>query len=191
MPKVSQEDITELLLKWGNGDKEALDQLIPIVYEELRRLARGQMRRERADDSMQTTALVNEAYIRLVDYKRMRPQDRAHFLGIAAQAMRRILIERARSRNSTKRGSGMARLPLEQAANVADGNDAEMLALDEALINLALIDSRKSQIVELKYFGGLTIDETAEVLGVSTPTVDRDWQMAKIWLHREMRQRTI
>jgi RNA polymerase sigma-70 factor, ECF subfamily len=191
MSKVSQEDITGLLLKWSNGDKAALDQLIPIVYEELRRLARGQMRRERADDSMQTTALVNEAYIRLVDYKRMRPEDRSHFLGIAAQAMRRILIERARSRNSTKRGSGMPRLPLEEAANLAEANDAEMVALDEALINLATFDPRKSQIVELKYFGGLTIVEIAKVVGVSTPTVERDWHMAKIWLHREISQRTV
>jgi RNA polymerase sigma-70 factor (ECF subfamily) len=188
MPQVSQEDITRLLLKWGSGDKAALDQLIPIVYEELRRLARGQMRRERADQSLQTTALVNEAYIRLVDYKRINPQDRSHFLAIAAQAMRRILIERARSRKSTKRGSGGAKVSLEEAANLADSRDAEMLALDEALINLATIDPRKSQIVELKYFGGLTIDETAEVLGVSTPTVERDWHLAKIWLHREIRR---
>jgi len=188
MPNVSQEDITGLLLKWGSGDKAALDQLIPIVYEELRRLARGQMRRERPDHSLQTTALVNEAYIRLVDYNRISPQDRSHFLAIAAQAMRRILIERARSRKSTKRGSGGPKVSLEEAANLADSRDAEMLALDEALINLAAIDPRKSQIVELKYFGGLTINETAEVLGVSTPTVERDWQMAKIWLHREIRR---
>jgi RNA polymerase sigma factor (TIGR02999 family) len=190
MPQVSQDDITGLLLKWGGGDKGALDQLIPIVYEELRRLARGQMRRERPDHSLQTTALVNEAYIRLVDYNRISPQDRSHFLAIAAQAMRRILIERARSRKSTKRGSGAPRVSLEEAAILADSRDAEMLALDEALVNLAAIDPRKSQIVELKYFGGLTINETAKVLGVSTPTVERDWQMAKIWLHRETRRRT-
>lgn len=188
MPKVSQEDITGLLLKWGSGDKAALDQLIPIVYEELRRLARGQMRRERPDHSLQTTALVNEAYIRLVDYNRIRPQDRSHFLAIAAQAMRRILIERARSRKSTKRGSGAPRVSLEEAAYLVDSRDAEIRALDEALINLATIDPRKTQIVELKYFGGLTITETAEVLGVSTPTVERDWHIAKIWLHREMRR---
>jgi RNA polymerase sigma-70 factor, ECF subfamily len=187
MPKVSQEDITGLLLKWGSGDKAALDQLIPIVYEELRRLARGQMRRERPDHSLQTTALVNEAYIRLIDYNRIRPQDRSHFLAIATQAMRRILIERARSRKSTKRGSGAPRVSLEEAAYLVDSRDAEILALDEALKNLATIDPRKTQIVELKYFGGLTIDETAEVLGVSTPTVERDWHIAKIWLHRELR----
>ena len=183
----SPDDITGLLLDWGNGDKAALDQVIPLVYQELRRLAHRQMRRERAGDTFQTTALVNEAYMRLVDYKRMRPRDRSHFLGIAAQAMRRILIERARSRRSVKRGSGGERVSLEQIADVSADRAAELIALDDALTNLATIDPRKAQIVELKYFGGLTIEETAEVLEVSTPTVERDWQMAKIWLHRELK----
>jgi RNA polymerase sigma-70 factor (ECF subfamily) len=182
----SPEEITGLLLDWGNGDKAALDRVIPLVYQELRRLAHRQMRRERAGDTLQTTALINEAYLRLVDYSRVRPRDRAHFFAIAAQAMRRILIERARSRRSSKRGSGGQKVSLDEAADVSNERAADLVALDEALTNLAAFDPRKAQIVELKYFGGLTIEETAEVLEVSTPTVERDWQMAKIWLHREV-----
>jgi RNA polymerase sigma-70 factor (ECF subfamily) len=179
-------EITCLLLNWGTGDRAALDRLIPLVYQELRRLAHLQMRRERAGDTLQTTALVNEAYLRLVDYERVRPRDRSHFFAIAAQAMRRILIEKARSRRSNKRGSGAQRLSLSEAADISNHQAADLVALDEALTNLAGIDSRKSQIVELKYFGGLTTEEISEVLGVSTPTVERDWRMAKIWLHREI-----
>lgn len=182
----SAAEITGLLLDWGNGDKAALDRVIPIVYQELRRLAHRQMRRERAGDTLQTTGLINEAYLRLVDYARVRPRDRSHFFAIAAQAMRRILIERARSRRSTKRGSGAQNVSLEEAADVSKDRAPDLLALDEALQNLAAIDPRKSRIVELKYFGGLTIEETAEVLGVSTPTVERDWRTARIWLHREI-----
>ena len=142
--KPSPEEITGLLLAWGNGDKAALDRVIPLVYQELRRLAHRQMRRERAGDTLQTTALVNEAYLRLVDYERMQPRDRAHFLAIAAQAMRRILIERARSRRSAKRGSGGQQVSLDEAADVSDERAADVLALDEALTNLAAIDPRKS-----------------------------------------------
>ena len=181
------EEITALLLDWGNGNRAALDQIIPLVYQELRRLAHRQMRRERMGDTLQTTALINEAYLRLVDYARVRPRDRAHFFAIAAQAMRRILIERARSRRSAKRGSGGQKVSLEEVANLADERASELLALDEALTNLSTIDPRKAEIVELKYFGGLTIEETAEVLEISTPTVERDWRLAKIWLHREIR----
>ena len=180
------EEITNLLLDWGNGDKAALDRVIPLVYQELRRVAHRQMRRERAGDTLQTTALINEAYLRLVDYARVRPRDRAHFFAIAAQAMRRILIERARSRRSAKRGSGGQRVSLDDAADVSNERAADLVALDEALTNLAAIDPRKAEIVELKYFGGLSIEETAGVLEVSTPTVERDWRMAKIWLHREI-----
>ena len=144
------------------------------------------MRRERTGDTFQTTALINEAYLRLVDYARVRPRDRAHFFAIAAQAMRRILIERARSRRSTKRGSGAEKVSLDEVADVSHERAADLVALDEALTKLALIDPRKAQIVELKYFGGMTIEEAAEVLEVSTPTVERDWHMAKIWLHREI-----
>jgi RNA polymerase sigma factor (TIGR02999 family) len=175
-----------LLLDWGNGDRAALDRVIPIVYKELRRLAHRQMRGERTGDTLQTTALINEAYLRLVDYARVRPRDRTHFFAIAAQAMRRILIERARSRRSAKRGSGAQKVSLDDVANVSNERAASLVALDEALTNLAVIDPRKAQIVELKYFGGMTIDEAAEVLGISTPTVERDWKMAKIWLHREV-----
>ena len=144
------------------------------------------MRRERTGDTFQTTALINEAYLRLVDYSRVRPRDRAHFFAIAAQAMRRILIERARSRRATKRGSGAQKVSLEEVADISNERAADLIALDEALTNLAQIDPRKAQIVELKYFGGMTIEEAAEVLEVSTPTVERDWKMAKIWLHREI-----
>ena len=188
MPNPSTDDITGLLMAWGGGDKAALDRLMPLVYQELRRLARRQMRRERQGDTLQTTALVNEAYLRLVDYQRVQARDRNHFLAIAAQAMRRILIERARSRQSDKRGSNPQRISLDEIAEVADARAADLLALDEALQALSTIDPRKAQLVELRYFGGLTIEETANVLGVSTPTVERDWHTARIWLYREISQ---
>ena len=188
MPNPSPDDITALLMAWGGGDKAALDRLMPLVYQELRRLARRQMRRERQGDTLQTTALVNEAYLRLVDYERVQARDRNHFLAIAAQAMRRILIERARNRQSDKRGSNPQRISLDEVAEVVEARAADLLALDEALQALSTIDPRKAQIVELKYFGGLTIEETASVLGVSTPTVERDWHTARIWLHREISQ---
>ncbi len=186
MTKPLPEEMTGLLLAWSNGDKTSLDRLMPLVYQELRRLARRQMRRERAGDTLQTTGLVNEAYLRLVDYEKLQPRDRAHFFAIATQAMRRILIERARSRRSAKRGSGTLKVSLDEAVDVAGERAADLVALDEALTQLAAIDPRKSRLVELRYFGGLTIEETAEVLGVSTPTVERDWHTAKIWLHREI-----
>lgn len=186
MTQDPKEEITYLLLNWGTGDRAALDRLIPLVYQQLRRLAHLYMRRERAGDTLQTTALVNEAYLRLVDYERIRPRDRAHFFAIAAQAMRRILIERARSRHSRKRGNGAQRISLSEAADVPTKQAADLVALDQALKDLEGIDSRKSQVVELKYFGGLTTEEISEALGVSTPTVERDWRMAKIWLYREI-----
>ena len=188
MLKSSTDDITGLLMAWGGGDKAALDRLMPLVYQELRHLARRQMRRERQGDTLQTTALVNEAYLRLIDYERVQARDRNHFLAIAAQAMRRILIERARNRQSHKRGSNPQRVSLDEIAEVADARAADLLALNEALQALSAIDPRKAQLVELKYFGGLTIEETANVLGVSTPTVERDWHTARIWLHREISQ---
>jgi RNA polymerase sigma factor (TIGR02999 family) len=186
MRKPSSEDITGLLLAWGSGDREALDKLMPVVYQELRRLAHRQMRRERPGDTFQTTALVNEAYLRLVDYKRVEPRDRAHFLSIAAQAMRRILIERARSRRAEKHGSDPQRVSLEEAGDVADERATDLIALNDALAALTKIDERKARLVELRYFGGLTIEEAADVLGISTPTVERDWRTARIWLHREI-----
>ena len=186
---LGQEEITALLLNWGHGDKAALDRIVPLVYQELRRLAHRQMRRERAGDTLQTTALINEAYLRLVDYERVRPRDRAHFFAIAAQAMRRILIERARGRRSAKRGSGGHKVSLDEVTDVSYERATNLVALDEALTNLAAFDPRKAQVVELKYFGGMTIEETAEVLDISTPTVERDWQLARIWLHREVSNR--
>src|SRR5262249_11775454 len=145
---------------WGKGDKTALDRVIPLVYKELRRLAHRQMRRERVGDTFQTTVLINEAYLRLIDYARVQPRDRTHFFAIAAQAMRRILIEKARSRRSTKRGSGAIKVSLDDISNLSNERASELVALDEALINLSVIDPRKAQVVELKYFGGMTIEET-------------------------------
>lgn len=184
MKTQSQGDITGLLLDWGSGDKAALEKLIPLVYKELRRMAHQYMRRERAGNTLQTSALINEAYIRLVDYNKTRWQDRAHFFAVAAQAMRRILVERARSRSRQKRGGPGQRVSLDEAPDVAAERAADIIALDDALTDLYAIAPRKGQIVELRYFGGLSIDETAEVLGVSSPTVQREWRAAKAWLYR-------
>jgi RNA polymerase sigma factor (TIGR02999 family) len=186
MTTLSQQQITQLLLDWSDGDKSALDALMPLVYEELRRLARHYMRGERQGHTLQTTALVNEAYTRLVDYKQMRWQDRAHFFAVAAQAMRRVLVDHARNHRRDKRGAGAVKVSLDEVAMMADEQAAEMVALDAALTSLAEFDPRKSQIVELRYFGGLSIEETAEVLGISPVTVKRDWSTAKVWLHREI-----
>ena len=186
MEALSQRQVTQLLLDWSAGDNEALNKLMPLVYQELKRMARYYMRRERAGHTLQTSALVNEAYIRLVDYKKMRWQDRAHFLAVAAQAMRRILVEHARGRTRAKRGGDARKVSLDEAATLADEKAADIVALDLALNSLAEFDPRKSQIVELRYFGGLNIEETAEVLGVSPATVKREWTTAKIWLHREV-----
>lgn len=176
---------TELLRAWRGGDRSALDQLIPIVYRELRHLAHRYLRGERAGHSLQTTALVNEAYVRLVDYTRMDWQDRAHFLAVSAQLMRRILVEHAR-RHNRKRGAGVQHVGLEEAAVVSASRAGEFLALDEALEELARIDPRKVQVVELRFFGGLSVEETAEALSISPVTVMRDWSSAKAWLYREL-----
>jgi RNA polymerase sigma factor (TIGR02999 family) len=175
-----------LLLDWREGDQEALNRLIPLVHQELKRLARHYMRRERAGHTLQTSALVNEAYIQLIDYKRVQWKDRSHFLAVAAQVMRRILIDYARSRQSLKRGAGARKVSLDEAATLADERAAEMIALDEALTSLAKLDPRKSRIVELRYFGGLEIEETAQVIGISPATVKREWNSARLWLHREI-----
>ena len=167
------------------GDQRALDALTPVVYAELRRLAHRYMRRERADHSLQTTALVNEAYIRLVDYKRMQWQNRAHFFAVSAQLMRRILVERAR-RHNIKRGRGVRHVPLDDTPVVHDDPAVDFVALDDALKALARVDPRKVQIVEMRFFGGLTVDETAAVLKISPATIRREWSAAKIWLHREL-----
>jgi len=178
-------DVSTLLLAWTNGDQHALDKLTPIVYEELHRLARYYMSGERTGHSLQTTALVNEAYLRLTDYKRMRWQNRAHFFAVSAQLMRRILVDHAR-RHNLKRGAGIQHVSLEDTAVVGE-RDEDLVALDEALQALARFDSRKARVVELRFFGGLNVDETAEILKVSSITVMRDWSSARAWLYREMK----
>lgn len=183
----SPKSITELLIEWRDGDETALDKLMPLVYEELRRLARYYMRGERPGHTLQTAALVNEAYLRLVDHRGMRWQNRAHFYAVASQAMRRILVDHARSRQYLKRGGGNATVALDEAAAVVQKQAADVVALDDALTDLSAIDPRKSQIVEMRYFGGMTVDETAEVLGLSPVTVMRDWSTAKAWLLRAIR----
>lgn len=182
----SSQHVTQLLLDWRNGDKEALDRLMPLVYEELRRMANYYMRNERREHTLQTSALVNEVYLRLVDHENIAWQNRAHFFGVAAQAMRRILVDHARTRNYAKRAGAAKLVSLEEAATVVEERAAELIALDDALQELAKIDLRKSRVVELRYFGGLSVEETAEALGISAITVMRDWNTAKAWLMREM-----
>jgi RNA polymerase sigma factor (TIGR02999 family) len=176
-------DITRLLVDWGGGDQAALDELIPLVYDELRRLAARHMRRESQGHTLQTSALINEAYLRLVDQKNVQLQNRAHFFGFAAQLMRRILVDHARSRSRIKRGGGVQMVSLAEQA-VMSNDIAEVIALDDALKNLAEMDPRKARIVEMKFFGGLTNEEVAEALKVTTRTVEREWRKAKAWLQR-------
>ena len=183
MPTPLSKDITGLLVDWGNGDEAALDELIPLVYDELRRLAASYMRRESQGNTLQTSALINEAYLRLVDQKNVQLQNRAQFFGFAAQLMRRILVDYARSRSRIKRGGGVQMVSLAEQA-VISNDVAEVIALDDALKNLAEMDPRKAQIVEMKFFGGLTNEEVAEVLKVTSRTVEREWRKAKAWLHR-------
>lgn len=178
-------DVTGLLRAWGKGDRSALDKLTPIVYQELRRLAKHYLRGERPGHTLQTSALVNEAYMRLVDYARMQWQDRAHFFAVSAQLMRRILVDHAR-RSNLKRGAGIQHIPLEEATKIGAPAPDDLIALDEAMNQLARMDPRQARVVELRFFGGLTVDETAEVLNISSVTVMRDWSTAKAWLYREM-----
>ena len=177
--------VTQLLNNWSNGDQAARDQLMTLVYEELHWLAHQYMKRERPGHTLQTSALVNEAFVKLVDQRDVHWQNRAHFFGIAAQLMRRILVDHARSRQSAKRGGGRP-VPLDEALTVSNERSTEVLALDEALNGLAVVDERKTRIVELRFFAGLSIEETAGVLAVSPGTVMRDWTLAKAWLRREM-----
>ena len=179
-------NVTQLLIDWSDGDGQALDKLLPLVYDELRQLADRYLRRERSDHTLQATALVHEAYIKLIDQRSVRWQNRAHFFGVAAQAMRRILVDHARRRGGQKRGGDAHKVALDEALIVSDERAAEVVALDEALARLAEIAPRKSQLVELRFFGGLGIEETAEVLKVSPGTVMRDWTFAKAWLRREI-----
>ena len=182
----ASENVTQLLVDWSRGNKEALDRLVPIVYQELRRQAARYLKRERAGHTLQTTALIHEAYLRLVDQKNVHWQNRAHFFGIAAQLMRRILVDHARARNRAKRGGSYIRVSLNEESAVASAKDLDIVALDQALNRLAEIDPQQSRVVELRYFSGLNVDETAEVLGISPATVKREWRMAKAWLHREI-----
>lgn len=178
------QDMTQLLVAWSEGDQSALEQLLPLVNAELRRLAGNYMRRESPGHTLQTSALVNEAYLRLIDQKNVQWQNRAHFFGIAAQLMRRILIDHARKAQYQKRGGGAIQVSLDETAAVVEARAAELLAVDEALEKLTAMDARKGRIVELRFFGGLTEKETAEVIKISVPTVQREWRAAKAWLHR-------
>ena len=182
----SRSGITELLVSWSDGDQTALEQLVPLVEKELHRLAHHYIGRERANHTLQTTALINETFIRLVDQSRIRWQNRAHFFGIAALVMRRVLLNYARDRRRLKRGGVNIQVSLSEADALSAEKSFELLALDDALQRLAKFDERKSRVVELRFFGGLSVEETAEVLGVSPVTVMRDWNMAKAWLAREM-----
>jgi RNA polymerase sigma factor (TIGR02999 family) len=181
-------EITRMLQEWSGGNRDALDALLPVVYAELRRQASGYLRRERAGHTLQTTALINEAYLKLIDQHAVNWQNRAHFFGIAAQAMRRILVDYAKTRHRIKRGGIGENLPLEAAALAASGEErsVDLVALDEALERLAEFDERQARIVELKFFSGLTIEETAEVLRISPATVKSDWNVAKAWLRHEI-----
>jgi len=182
----SDADITALLVDWNNGDKSAMERLLPLVERELHRLAHSYMRREDPDHTLQTTALINETYLRLIDQRKVQWQNRAHFFGIAAQIMRRILLNYARDQNRMKRGGRTIHVSLSEAMVMPAEKDRELIALNDALTRLEAIDERKSKVVELRYFGGLTVPEVAEVLKVSEITVMRDWAFAKAWLSREM-----
>jgi RNA polymerase sigma factor (TIGR02999 family) len=179
------QDISRLLRAWSDGEQSALERLTTIVYDELRRLAHYHMGGERPGHSLQTTALVNEAYMRLVDYKRMKWQNRAHFFAVSAQLMRRILVDHARSHN-LKRGPGVHHVSLDEGASIGGDRQDDLVALDDAMNALARLDPRKVQIIEMRFFGGLSVEETAEVLKVSPATVRRDWSIAKVWLYREL-----
>ena len=180
------QEITGLLLAWNEGDQEALDRLMPLVHDELHLLAHRYMAGERAGHPLQTTALVNEAYLRLIDSSRVRWQNRAHFFAVSAQLMRRILVDVARARKKLKRGGDAVQVSLDEAMTISDEPGADLVALDDALTALAAFDERKSKVVELRFFGGLTVEETAEVLNVSVMAVMRDWALAKVWLLREL-----
>ncbi len=187
MATLSPQSVTALLRAWSGGDEMALESLIPLIYEELHRIARRYLGREQSDHTLQTTALINEAYLRLADARRLPWHDRTHFFAIAAQVMRRILVDHARSRQNLKRGGAVRRVSLDEALTVCRERSAELVKLHDALSALSAVDSRKGQVVELRFFGGLNIQETAHVLKVSPDTVMRDWKFSKVWLLRELR----
>ena len=182
----SAKEVTQLLMDWGKGDAQALNQLMPLVYNELHRIAGRYLRNERPNHTLQTTALINEAYVRIVDGKSVKWQDRAHFFGVAAQIMRHILVDHARSSRSAKRGGGVQKLTLDEAVAGSQERNLDLVALNDSLNSLAQIDPQQSRIIELRFFGGLTIEETAEVMSISPATVKRDWNMAKAWLYGEI-----
>ncbi len=188
MSGTASQEITQLLLAWGDGDKRALDKLMPFVYEELRRLARNYMRHQPSDHTLQTTALVNEAYLRLIDSSQVRWQNRTHFFAISAQLMRRILVDFARAKKAGKRGGQDQKITFDEALPVSSEQESELIALDEALNELAVLNERQSRIVEMRYFGGMTEEEIAETLDISTRTVRRDWSIARAWLYRELKK---
>jgi RNA polymerase sigma factor (TIGR02999 family) len=186
MEEQGTQDVTTLLQAWTGGDQNARDQLLPVLYDELRRTARAYMRRERSGHTLQTTALVNEAFLRLVDIHQVQWRDRVHFLTMAAQLMRRILVDHARRRGYLKRGGGESPVPLDESAFISPGRNSHLALIDDALNALAKRDTRKAKVVEMRFFGGLSVEETAAALNVSTQTVMRDWSLAKAWLRREM-----
>src|SRR5258708_11823449 len=179
-------DVTGLLRKWSAGDENAAGELVPLVYAELRRLAQRQLRRERPDHTLQSTALVHEAYLRLVDQKQAKWQDRAHFFAVSGQIIRRILVDHARAQHRVKRGGGLQRLALDETIDLPNERGLQLIALDDALNDLSKLDPQQSRVVELRFFAGLSIDETAEALGISKATVNRDWVTARAWLLREL-----
>ena len=189
MTTPAPKEVTQLLIAWSNGEEEALEKLVPLVYDELRRIARRYMKREPAGHTLQTTALVNEAYLRLIEQKGMKWQNRAHFFAISAQLMRRILVSMARARHADKRGGEARQVSLDEALVISEERAAELVALDEAMNELAALDPRRSRVVELRYFGGLSVEETAEVLKISPETVMRDWKRAKAWLYTELNRK--
>ena len=185
----SSKEITQWLIAWSNGEEDALEKLVPLIYDELRRIARRYMKREPAGHTLQTTALVNEAYLRLIEQKGMKWRNRAHFFAISAQLMRRILVSMARARHANKRGGEARQVSLDEALVISEERAAELVALDEAMNELAALDSRRSRVVELRYFGGLSVEETAEILKISPETVMRDWKRAKAWLYTELNRK--
>ncbi|MBK7995477.1 MAG: sigma-70 family RNA polymerase sigma factor [Blastocatellia bacterium] len=185
---IGSKNVTQLLIDWNGGDKSALEKLLPMIYQELHLLASRYLRRERPNHTIQATALVNEAYLRLIDQKQVQWQNRAHFFAIAAQMMRRILINYARDQHAAKRGGYTIKVSLNEAIGLANTKDLDLIALDEALDKLALTDSRKSRLIELWFFAGLTLEETAEVLGISLATAKRDWTLARAWLYRAIKK---
>ena len=190
MQRGPSNQVTELLVRWRGGDKAALDSLMPLVYSELRRIAQHYLSNERSDHTLQSTALVHEAYVRLTEQNLPQWQNRAHFFAVAAQLMRQILVDHARSHSASKRGGSVFKLALEEATEEAQQSDVDIVALDDALKSLAEMDAQQSRVVELKFFGGLSIEDTAEVLGVSPSTVKRDWITARAWLYRELDRST-